>query len=92
MTIEPKPLSRLPAFAEADEVLVVIETPKGSRNKYAYDDRLEVFELKGVLPEGSSFPYDYGFIPSTRAGMAIRSTFWSLWTHPHFPVVSSGSG
>ena len=46
----------------------MIETPKGSRNKYAYDETLGIFELKGVMPEGSSFPYDYGYVPSTKGG------------------------
>lgn len=62
------PFGRLPALAESGEVMVVIETPKGSRNKYAYNETLGVFELKGVLPEGSSFPYDYGYVPSTKGG------------------------
>jgi inorganic pyrophosphatase len=48
-------------------IRVVIETPKGSRNKYAFDPRAKVFELKKVLPAGMSFPYDFGFIPSTKA-------------------------
>lgn len=43
----------------------VIETPKGSRNKYAYDTDSDAFELATVLPEGMSFPFDFGFIPST---------------------------
>jgi inorganic pyrophosphatase len=48
-------------------VRVVIETPKGSRNKYAFDPDDKVFALKKVLPAGMAFPYDFGFIPSTRA-------------------------
>ena len=44
---------------------VVIETPKGSRNKYKYDQELRCFELAKVLPEGMVFPYDFGFLPST---------------------------
>jgi inorganic pyrophosphatase len=48
-------------------IRVVIETPKGSRNKYAFDQRAKVFELKKVLPAGMSFPYDFGFVPSTKA-------------------------
>jgi inorganic pyrophosphatase len=44
---------------------VIIETPKGSRNKFAYDAKTRLFQLKGVLPEGSSFPYDFGFVPAT---------------------------
>jgi len=60
------PLAQLPAFDPAGDLHVVIETPKGSRNKYAYDPDLGVFRFKAVMPEGNSFPYDFGFIPSTR--------------------------
>src|SRR5260370_34056577 len=47
---------------------VVIETPKGSRNKYAFDPDHRVFELKKVLPAGMGFPYDFRFLPSTKGG------------------------
>ena len=50
-----------------DRVHVVVETPKGGRNKVAFDPELGVFKLMGVLPEGHSFPYDFGFVPSTLA-------------------------
>jgi inorganic pyrophosphatase len=43
----------------------VIETPKGSPNKYDFDDSCGAFRLAGVMPEGMAFPYDFGFIPST---------------------------
>jgi Inorganic pyrophosphatase len=46
---------------------VVIETPKGSRNKFAIDPDDHIFELKRVLPAGMTFPYDFGFVPSTTA-------------------------
>src|SRR5579884_3353600 len=49
------------------ECRVVIETPKGRRNKFDYDPKLELFTLGGLLPEGMSFPYDFGFVPSTIA-------------------------
>lgn len=48
------------------DVNVIVETTKGSRNKLNYDPNLGVFELAGVLPEGSVFPYDFGFVPSTK--------------------------
>jgi len=48
-------------------IQVIIETPKGSRNKYAFDPEQRVFQLKKVLPTGMAFPYDFGFIPSTKA-------------------------
>ncbi len=46
---------------------VVIETPKGRRNKFDYDPQVESFILGGLLPEGLSFPFDFGFVPSTVA-------------------------
>lgn len=52
---------------ESDLIQVVIETPKGSRNKYAFDPAEHLFRLKTVLPAGMAFPYDFGFVPSTMA-------------------------
>src|SRR4051812_1919996 len=48
-----------------EEWRVAIETPKGSHNKYKFDEELGVFTLGNVLPEGMIFPYDFGFLPST---------------------------
>ena len=59
-------LAALPTFdPDGGEILAVVETPKGSRNEYSYDQALGVFRLGGVMSEGMSFPYDFGFIPST---------------------------
>ena len=44
---------------------VVIETPKGKRNKFDYDPDSNLFMLGGLLPEGMMFPFDFGFVPST---------------------------
>lgn len=43
----------------------IIETPKGTRNKFDYDPKSGLFALGGLLPEGMMFPFDFGFIPST---------------------------
>lgn len=60
--------SHLEPFADdPDHVRVVVETPRGDRNKLSYDEELGIFRLKKVLPEGMSFPYDFGFVPSTLA-------------------------
>ena len=61
-------LLNLKAFHDEEELNVVIETPKGSRNKYNYDENLGLFKLGGVLPSGASFPFDFGFVPSTLGG------------------------
>jgi hypothetical protein len=61
--------SRLKPFDADDKHMlrVVIETPKGSRNKFAFNAEEHIFELKKVLPAGMAFPYDFGFVPSTEA-------------------------
>jgi len=46
----------------------IIETPKGRRNKFKYSEKHRLFELGGLLAEGLSFPFDFGFIPRTRGG------------------------
>ena len=63
-----KALSELPTWdRESGDLVMVVETPKGSRNKYSYDQETGAFDLGWVLPPGMSFPYDFGFIPSTVA-------------------------
>jgi inorganic pyrophosphatase len=47
---------------------IIIETPRGSRNKFDYDEELDLFKLGGVLPAGAVFPFDFGFVPSTTGG------------------------
>ena len=62
-------LTLLSAYdTDTDELHVIIETPKGSRNKFNYDEKLHIFKLGGVLPVGAVFPFDFGFIPSTLGG------------------------
>ncbi|MGN6162956.1 MAG: inorganic diphosphatase [Flavisolibacter sp.] len=45
---------------------IIIETPKGCRNKYVYDRKAKAFRLKKILPAGAVFPFDFGFIPGTK--------------------------
>lgn len=66
-------------------VQVVIETPKGSRNKYAFDPDQRVFTLKKVLPEGMEFPHDFGFIPSTQGDDGDPIDVLVLMDEPAFP-------
>jgi inorganic pyrophosphatase len=62
----PKKLA--PFDKDKSRVVVIIETPKGSRNKYAFDAEERIFSLTKVLPAGMAFPYDFGFVPSTLGG------------------------
>jgi inorganic pyrophosphatase len=62
-------LGQLPSRDPESGLLnAVVDTPKGSRNKYKHDDKLGIFRLSKVLPLGASFPFDFGFIPCTRGG------------------------
>lgn len=81
--------SRLPSLDDDDKniIQVVIETPKGSRNKYAFDVEQKVFELKKVLPAGMTFPYDFGFIPRTKGGDGDPVDALVLMDEPAFPGV-----
>ena len=45
---------------------IVVETPRGSAQKYNYDPESKFFRLKKILPAGMVFPYDFGFIPNTK--------------------------
>ena len=61
-------LSKLKPFdRKSGNLNVVIDTPKGSRNKYAFDFKINAYKLKSVLPHGTVFPFDFGSIPGTIA-------------------------
>lgn len=49
------------------EFEVVIETPKGSRNKYEMDHEIGRIRLDRTLFTATSYPWDYGFLPDTLA-------------------------
>jgi inorganic pyrophosphatase len=60
-------LLKLPTWAGDELVHIVVETPRGGRAKLSYDCELKTFVLSKSLMLGLSYPYDWGFIPSTRA-------------------------
>ena len=66
-------------------IKVIIETPKGSRNKYAFDSTEKTFAVKKVLPAGMTFPYEFGFVPSTKADDGDPVDVLVLMDEPAFP-------
>jgi inorganic pyrophosphatase len=59
--------AKLPTWANKTCVYSVVETPRGSRAKLEFDLKLRVFTLAKPLLIGLTYPYDWGFIPSTKA-------------------------
>ena len=47
-------------------ITAIVETPKGSHQKYNWDEDLRLFKLAKILPAGLVFPFDFGFIPGTK--------------------------
>jgi inorganic pyrophosphatase len=52
---------------EVYTVPAIIETPRGSRNKYKLDEKSGRYKLSKIMPEGMVFPFDFGFFPGTCA-------------------------
>lgn len=48
-------------------LVVMVEIPRGSRNKYEYDKEQKRFYLDRMLFSSVHYPADYGFIPETLA-------------------------
>jgi inorganic pyrophosphatase len=64
---------------------VIIETPRGSRNKYKVDEETGRIKLSKVMPEGMVFPYDFGFFPGTKGQDGDPLDVLVLCDEPTFP-------
>jgi len=81
--------TRLKPILKKDELVqVIIETPAGSWNKFAYDPEQAIFILKTVLPAGMTFPYDFGFLPQTTAADGDPLDVLLLMDQPAFPGIA----
>lgn len=64
---------------------VMIEIPKGSRNKYEYDPKRNVIKFDRMLFSSVHYPSDYGFIPETLAQDGDPLDALVLVSEPTFP-------
>ena len=84
-----EPVPTEPASSPADEdvlaVEVVIEVPRGSRNKYEFDHERHVLHLDRRLFSATVYPADYGFVPDTLAEDGDPLDALVLLEEPVFP-------
>ena len=80
---------QIPPFDKDGLINVIIDTPRGSQNKYAFNSKYGLFKLSGLLSAGHTFPFDFGFIPGTVNGdednvdvlvLTDEPTFVGCWT------------
>jgi inorganic pyrophosphatase len=80
------PVNELPAVdPDSGTLNVVVDTPRGCRNKYKFDEAHGRWRLSKVLPQGMSFPYDFGFLPSTRGEDGDPLDVLLIMDEPAFP-------
>jgi len=79
-------IKQLPIGKKSPEVVnVIIEIPRGSHNKYEYDEELDIIKLDRVLYSPVHYPTNYGFIPETRSDDGDHLDLMALCTNPLFP-------
>jgi inorganic pyrophosphatase len=78
-------LTKLPLRGKKDSFHVVVESPRGSTVKMKYEPELGVFTVGRPLTQGLRYPFDWGFIPSTKGqdGDPLDAlVYWDLATWP----------
>ena len=70
-----------------DEMNVIIEINKGSKNKYEVDKKTGLIALDRVMHTGQDYPFDYGFVPQSLWHDGDPLDVVVLSTYPFFPGV-----
>ena len=78
-------LDQIPARNRDGSVNALVESPRGSRAKYEYDEALGVVGLGRALHSAVYFPTGYGFVPGTRGSDGERLDVLVLGEEPAFP-------
>lgn len=67
------------------QIKVIVEIPRGSRNKYEYDHETHAIYLDRVLYSSVHYPTDYGFVPGTQAADGDPLDTLIIVEEPTFP-------
>jgi inorganic pyrophosphatase len=78
-------ISPMDATTNDAAIEVVIEIPRGSRNKYELDEATGAIRLDRVLYSSVHYPTDYGFVPGTRAPDGDHLDVLVIVEEPTFP-------
>lgn len=70
-----------------DEMNVIIEIPKGSKNKYEIDKETGLIALDRVMHSAQDYPFDYGFVPQTLWDDGDALDVVLLTTYPLMPGI-----
>ena len=70
-----------------EEMNVIIEIPKGSKNKYEIDKDTGIIKLDRVMHSAQDYPFDYGFVPQTLWDDGDALDVVLLTTHPLAPSI-----
>lgn len=70
-----------------EEINVIIEIPKGSKNKYEIDKATGLIALDRALHTAQDYPFDYGFMPQSLWDDGDALDVVLLTTYPLFPGV-----
>ncbi len=70
-----------------DEINVIIEINKGSKNKYEIDKKTGLISLDRAMHTAQDYPYDYGFVPQTLWEDGDPLDVLVLTTYPLLPGI-----
>jgi inorganic pyrophosphatase len=76
-----------PSMTTAETLHCLVEVPKGSRNKYEWDERLQAIKLARFLFSSVVYPTDYGFIPGTLSEKGSALDAMVCVSAPTFPGI-----
>lgn len=70
-----------------EEMNVIVEIPKFSKNKYEIDKETGIIALDRVMHTAQDYPFDYGFVPQTLFDDGDALDVVLLTTHPLAPGI-----